>query len=156
MNSLTIPYEISTFEALSREDQDLINEARTAMLNAHAPYSNFLVGSSVKDENDKITTGNNQENAAYPSGLCAERVALFAAKSQSKAALKTIVVLAQNEKNELADAFPCGSCRQVMLEYASLQETPIRVLMQKKEGDYIVIGDVKQLLPFQFDADQLS
>ncbi|MFT6868689.1 MAG: cytidine deaminase [Cyclobacteriaceae bacterium] len=156
MINLSISYKILAFDDLTSKDRQLVLAAESSWKNAHAPYSHFFVGSAVRDLNGKITTGNNQENAAYPSGLCAERVALFAAKSQEKTALDTIVVLAKNQVDILADAFPCGNCRQVMMEYATMQTNPIRILMQRKEGDFIAVDDVKSLLPFHFDAQQLK
>lgn len=156
MTNLSINYKILEFDDLSANDRQLVLAGEQGLKNAYAPYSLFSVGSAVRDMNGKITTGNNQENAAYPSGLCAERVALFAAKSQDQTPLETIVVLAKNQEQHLADAFPCGSCRQVMIEYASLQKSPIRILMQRKEGDFILLDDVRILLPFHFDAQQLK
>lgn len=156
MKSLSISYSIQSYSELSEKDQDLIKSAESSLKNAYAPYSHFFVASALRDVEGNITVGNNQENAAYPSGICAERVALFAAKSKSAIAIETIVVLAQNEKSEAADAFPCGSCRQVMQEYASTQNEPIRILMHRKEGDFILIEDVQLLLPFHFDSDMLK
>lgn len=156
MKQLSIDYSILSFEELPEQDQALVKAAQSSLEKAHAPYSKFYVGSAVRDINGKVTTGNNQENAAYPSGLCAERVALFAAKSLEKTPLSTIVVLATNQGIETSDAFPCGNCRQVMMEYASLQDEPMRILMQRKEEDFILIEDVKQLLPFHFDSEQLK
>lgn len=154
--SIQIAYQKLLFDDLTPEDQQLVAQAKQALDGAHAPYSNFQVGSAVELSDGQLVTGNNQENAAYPSGLCAERVALFAAKSQTKQPIRAISVVARNSKKETADAFSCGSCRQVMLEYASQQPTPIKVIMSDSEENYIVLQDVRQLLPFAFDGKNLA
>lgn len=154
--SIEIQYALLSYEELSAADKKLIDDAHAALDGAHAPYSHFHVGSAVRLQDDQIYTGNNQENAAYPSGLCAERVALFAAKSQTKQPVKAITVVARNAEGKPADAFSCGNCRQVMLEYATQQETPIKVIMSNSDQQYIVLQDLRQLLPFSFDAKNLS
>lgn len=156
MESIRIDYKTVDKEDLTKEEQLVVDKAIEAMSGAHAPYSNFTVGSAVLMEDDTIVIGNNQENAAYPSGLCAERVALFAAKSVSKQPIKIMAIVARNPKKETADAFSCGSCRQVMLEYADQQETPIKVIMGNQEGKYIVLEDLCHLLPFSFFAKSLG
>lgn len=155
MSSINIPYTTSKKESLSPVDQKVIACAIEAMSGAHAPYSNFTVGSAVMMADQSIITGNNQENAAYPSGLCAERVALFAAKSQTKQAIVSIAIVALNQNKEYADAFSCGNCRQVMMEYASQQERPVKVLMGTKNGDFVILEDARYLLPFSFDSKTL-
>lgn len=154
--SFQIPFSRKTFFQLSEKEQRLVEEAEKAMENAHAPYSRFTVGSALILESGKIVTGNNQENAAYPSGLCAERVALFKAMSDSKEPIDTIVVLAKNGSGATADAFSCGNCRQVMMEYAGMQEKPIKILMRDREEQFIVVDDVRLLLPFNFDYRMLN
>lgn len=141
---------------VTANDLKLINQAKQAAENAYAPYSNFRVGCAVLLVNEKVVVGNNQENAAYPSGLCAERVALFSAKSASKTEIDTIVVVAIGEDGLPADAFSCGNCRQVMLEYSSQQSNPVRILMQTRRETYIEVSDVKELLPFHFNSDSLQ
>lgn len=153
--SIQINYQQLTFDELTAGDGQLVRLARQAMDGAHAPYSHFHVGSAVLMADGTTVTGNNQENAAYPSGLCAERVALFAAKSQSRQPISTIAVVARNEENLPADAFSCGNCRQVMLEYASLQPSPIRVIMGSRHEHYLLIEDVRELLPFTFESTTL-
>lgn len=123
---------------------------------AHAPYSRFQVGSAVRLADLSVVTGNNQENAAYPSGLCAERVALFKAKSESVLDIEAIAVVARNANGEVADAFSCGGCRQVMMEYASLQQKPMRILMRDQDEQVIIVADVKALLPFHFNSSTLE
>lgn len=152
---IQINYKKKEFSELSSADQQLVAKAQEAMKGAHAPYSRFHVGSAVLLQDDTVVTGNNQENAAYPSGLCAERVALFAAKSHSRQEIQAIAIVAGNEQNGPADAFACGSCRQVMMEYASLQADPIRVIMGTHEGTFILLEDSKSLMPFNFDSRNL-
>lgn len=154
-SNLTISYELLARDQLSSKDQELIASAEASMDMAHAPYSGFRVGSAVLLADGSTFTGSNQENAAYPSGLCAERVALFAAKSQRKEAIATLVVVAKGQDQAPANAFSCGSCRQVMMEYASQQPSPIRILMQTDTGAFLVIKDVKELLPFHFNSESL-
>jgi cytidine deaminase len=156
MNSIEIKYKILDYSDFYKEDQVLIDKAKAAMEKAHAPYSKFHVGSAVQLEDGTYYTGNNQENAAYPSGLCAERVALFAAKSQTKQPIETIAIVARNAHHQAADAFACGSCRQVMLEYSYLQPAAIRVIMGNHSGQYVVVEDVRSLLPFSFDSSTLG
>ena len=156
IDKITIEYDVVERSAVDTTDSLLIKEADIALQKAHSPYSGFQVGCAVSLEGGKVYTGNNQENAAYPSGLCAERVALFAAKSQVSTPIETIVIVAKGKNGELADAFSCGNCRQVMMEYASHQERPIRVLMQTSQGKFVVVKDVKELLPFHFHRNSTS
>lgn len=156
MNNINISYNKFEKRELDTKAQALVDKAIAAMAGAHAPYSNFTVGSAVQMADQSIIIGNNQENAAYPSGLCAERVALFAAKSQSKQPIECIAIVARNQKKEPADAFSCGNCRQVMLEYAAQQEYPIKIIMGDASGEFVVLDDVRFLLPFSFDAKTLK
>lgn len=154
--SFTFNYQKLTYDQLTPADQQLIDAAMKALDGAHAPYSHFQVGSAVLFADGSVVTGNNQENAAYPSGLCAERVALFAAKSQSKQPIQAITVVARNAQGEMADAFSCGNCRQVMLEYAGQQKDRLRVIMADHESSFIVLEDTRQLLPFSFGSETLG
>jgi cytidine deaminase len=156
MGSVQITYQNKRFDELSPEDQSLIKCAKQAMDNAYAPYSGFSVGCAVKMANQEIVTGNNQENAAYPSGLCAERVALFGVKSKTRASIDTLVVVARSKNGQDANAFSCGNCRQVMTEYAHQQTAPIRILMQTDQSTFIEVDNVKELLPFHFNSDSLQ
>lgn len=155
-NTFTIPYKKLAFGSLSAQEKALISLSEESLKNAHAPYSNFTVGSAIRIADGGVYSGSNQENAAYPSGLCAERVAMFKAKSESKKPIEAIVVIARNGKGEAADAFSCGSCRQVMMEYAGLQNEPIKILMRDKDENYIVLDDARLLLPFSFEAKALK
>ena len=143
---------------LSEEDRNLIMEAGKAAKNAYAPYSKFHVGAALLLENGVIVRGNNQENAAYPSGLCAERVALFAASANNIGiGIKAIAITAYSElkTSHMQAVSPCGSCRQVMAEYEHLYRHNIRVIMEAEDGKYIVSSSVSQLLPYTFNADHI-
>ena len=152
---ITLTYKKLDNDDLSKEDQQLLAAAESAREKAYAPYSNFTVGCALQMENGQVVTGNNQENAAYPSGLCAERVALFHAGAENMGPIRTLLVLAKNAADTLANAFPCGACRQVILEYAMKQDNPIRVLMLLENEQLIELEDAKSLLPFAFSANAL-
>ena len=152
---ITLTYKELSQSELSGSDRQLLEAAELARKNAHAPYSEFTVGCALLMENDQVVTGNNQENAAYPSGLCAERVALFHAGAENLGAIDTLLVIAKDAQGKWANAFPCGGCRQVILEYAIKQENPIRVLMLLENEQLIEVEDAKSLLPFAFSANTL-
>ena len=126
--------------------------------NSYAPYSGFLVGASILLENGKVINGSNQENVAYPSGLCAERVALFYAGSQyPQIAIKTIAVSALSKTFEINNVVsPCGACRQVMAEYQQKQNSEIRILLHSPNDDVLIANSVEDLLPFMFTSPLLK
>ncbi|MEY5001727.1 MAG: hypothetical protein RLZZ211_1763 [Bacteroidota bacterium] len=141
-----------SIEELNAIDQNLVARAQLAMKNAYAPYSQFQVGASMLLQSGVIIEGNNQENIAYPSGLCAERVALFyAGANHSQDPILKICIVAQGDLTAV-DSFvsPCGPCRQVMLESESRQKQPIEVLLVQKSGAVLVLNSVQNLLPFGF------
>jgi cytidine deaminase len=149
----TLSYQlISSEEQLHAADQQLVTAAKSARNRAYAPYSNYQVGAALRLQNGQLIEGNNQENIAYPSGLCAERVALFYAganfPNEPIAAICIVVkgslIAAQNYVS------PCGSCRQVMLESESRQEQPIRVLLVQNDGSILILKACRDLLPFGF------
>ncbi len=154
----TIYQEFNNFEELPSEYRILVDAAKNAAKNAYAPYSDFHVGAAVQLENGLIVTGNNQENAAYPSGLCAERVAVFAAASQNPGvAFKVIAVTGYSSNYEVnTPVSPCGSCRQVIAEYEHLYGKPITVVLTGKSGKVVVFSSSESLLPFSFDGDKLK
>ncbi|MDA3942520.1 MAG: cytidine deaminase [Bacteroidetes bacterium] len=137
---------------LPAEDLKLLIEARLAAQKAYAPYSRFKVGAAVKLANGIIIQGNNQENAAYPSGLCAERVALFYAHAQyPDLAIESIAITALGNKGLINEPLsPCGACRQVMAESEKNSNQPMRVIMQGQQGPVMVAESMKVLLPFSF------
>lgn len=142
---------------LSGTDEYLINKAKEAAEKAYAPYSGFHVGAALLLDDNTMITGNNQENAAYPSGMCAERVALFTAMSQQPGqSIKTLAIAAYNSTGFTSlPVSPCGSCRQVLLEYEKRQNTPIRILLYGVENIYLVPSSAS-LLPLCFDHSSLE
>lgn len=144
-------------EELSEEKLLLLNEAEKARESAYAPYSNFRVGAAILLENGKIITGNNQENAAYPSGLCAERVAIYFAGSQfPNTKILQIAVTARSEKQLLNKPIaPCGSCRQAIAEYEIKQNQPIEIFFMGETGQIFKTESIKALLPLLFDSSSL-
>jgi len=154
----TVNYEIiGHYSELSQTEQELVARAYEAAENAYAPYSNFKVGASLLLEDETVITGNNQENIAYPSGLCAERVALFyAGANHSGQELKTLVVVAKGTLVKPDDCIsPCGSCRQVMAQSEYRQESPIRLLLVAQTGKTFIFNKVSDLLVFPFGMDEL-
>jgi cytidine deaminase len=151
--TIEIPYEVYSFGELNEEDRNLVETAREATRKSYAPYSKFHVGAAALLENGIVVTGNNQENVAYPSGLCAERTALFYANSQyPEVAVKALAIAARHADGTPHRGFitPCGACRQVMLETEKRFGTPMRILLCGEEEIY-VIESVKHLLPLCFE-----
>lgn len=146
-------FSFESFEDLSLEDQELMNLAIEARGNAYAPYSNFKVGAAVLLGNNEVVIGNNQENASYPSGLCAERVAVFQAGAKyPKVTINKIAITATSEKYKVdRPAAPCGNCRQSILEYEQKQKSPIEILMMGETGKILKCSSITDLLPFAFD-----
>lgn len=148
--------EAASLDELTADDTFLVAKARESANNAWAPYSGFLVGAAVLLDNGEIVIGNNQENAAYPSGLCAERVALFAANATyPDAAVEAIAISARNKKGITTEAVkPCGSCRQAILESEHRFEKAIRLILDGQESIYIIEG-IENLLPLSFGSGSL-
>lgn len=148
----------SSIDQLSAADQDLLNKAITSREQAYAPYSHFKVGAAVQLANGEVILGNNQENAAYPTGLCAERVAIFAARANHpKEPITAIAITCRNSKQLTNQPFTsCGSCRQVMLEYELEQKAPIRMLFYGETGEVWEVPNNKVLLPLYFDGSALK
>lgn len=149
--------EYSDLNELEPGDLELIDKAREASQKAYAPYSGFNVGAAVLLENGEIITGNNQENAAYPSGLCAERVALFYANANfpNEKILAMAIVAGNSGSPTKQPVYPCGSCRQVMIETEQKLQHPIRLILSGTEITQVIEG-VQQLLPVGFDKTMLS
>ncbi|MFT6871948.1 MAG: cytidine deaminase [Roseivirga sp.] len=147
-----------TTSELTIQVKDLISQAKEAAQKARAPYSGFQVGAALLLSDGSIVLGNNQENAAYPAGLCAERVAFFSAKANKPEAiiLKVAIVALKMNANEYNIPAPCGSCRQVMSEYESEQPEPIEVYLTGGTGDILMSSSIENLLPFKFSSDQLG
>ncbi|MCE2612984.1 cytidine deaminase [Flavobacteriaceae bacterium D16] len=161
MKKKTIVSEIYIFEnlsELSQEEQELLHKASKAREDAYAPYSNFKVGAAVLLDNDEIVIGSNQENASFPSGLCAERVAVFhAGASFPGVPIKTVaIVAAAVDSSSAKPAAPCGNCRQAIYEYESKQEKPISILMMGSDGRVFKCKSMASLLPIAFNNDFLG
>ena len=144
-------------EELSTADQHLIQRAVEATGNSYSPYSRFRVGAALLLADGTEVIGANQENAAFPSGLCAERSAIFAAQSvYPDQAVTTLAIVAANEYGLMRDPIvPCGACRQVILEIEDRYKQPIRILLYGTAGVY-VINSVKDLLPLQFIGESMK
>lgn len=142
---------------LTQQERDAMSLAQEAANDAYAPYSNFLVGAALVLEDGSLFKGSNQENAAYPSGMCAERTALFAMSAYyPDKKIKLIAVTARRRSEQhFLPAMPCGGCRQVMAEYEHKQGEPIPVLLQGPEGQFYRLRSVSDLLPFQFNKEHL-
>ncbi len=138
---------------LSAKEQQLITAALEATRGAYAPYSGFRVGAALLLDNGEQFSGNNQENASYPDGLCAERVAIFAAHANfPDAGIRMIAVAAMKGGDFLGEpVYPCGSCRQTLLESENRSGKPIRILMYGKNRIHIA-ASARDLLPLSFDA----
>jgi len=143
---------LTHWHQLDAADQHLVDQANLAMQKAYAPYSNFKVGASVLLENGQIICGSNQENVAFPSGLCAERVALnYVGANFPDVVIDTLCVVARGElMPEDHMLSPCGACRQVMLESENRQVPPIRVILVNQDHRTIILNAVRDLLPFGF------
>jgi len=149
--------EYDKLSDLSGDDQKLIAVARESAENAYAPYSKFSVGAAVLLANGMIIKGNNQENADFTDGLCAERVALFYAHANfPNVAVEALAVTAKTVHGLISGpAQPCGSCRQVFIETESRYKQPIRFILDGAEKIMVFEG-ADNLLPFAFKPDQLG
>ncbi|MEM7186704.1 MAG: cytidine deaminase [Bacteroidota bacterium] len=155
-----IEAELEVFDSvsdLSPVIQEVMHKAHEARESAYAPYSLFRVGAAIALESGVIVTGNNQENAAFPSGLCAERVAAFyAGANYPGEAFKAIAITARSEKHQTTTPIPpCGACRQALAEYEVNQKTPIPVYFMGASGEVVKAQSVKDLLPLIFDSSYL-
>ena len=159
MREINLSTKIAVYPLAECSDieKKLITAAKHATEKSYAPYSNFKVGAALLLKNGEIITGNNQENAAYPSGLCAERVAVFYANSvYPDQEIEAIAIAAWANNTFTKDAItPCGGCRQVLLEAENRFSAPMRILMYSEEGIYVV-NTIKTLLPLSFGDEQLK
>ena len=147
------PYTVFDSEAeLDPNDAELLRLAHEVTNNSYAPYSKFHVGAAVRLANGKVVTGCNIENAAYPSGLCAERVTLFAAQAQyPDVPVEALALTATAEGKTIAEPVaPCGACRQVMVEVEQRSKRPLRVLCQGEIGPIMAFDGIESLVPFVF------
>ncbi len=149
----------SNAASLLPEDHDLLENARLAAANAYAPYSGFRVGAAARlIGQPNIITGTNQENASYPVGICAERVLLSAVNAiHPGGAIHTIAISAQTDAVSLQEPiFPCGICRQSLLEQEARQQHPIRLVLGSAEGEIFIIEQSADLIPFGFTGKNLQ
>lgn len=155
-----IGFDIIIYDSLvelEESDRSLLEKSVEARNNAYAPYSNFHVGAALELENGEIVIGSNQENASYPSGLCAERVAVFYAGAKyPNVAIKTLAISVTSKNSEVLEpAAPCGNCRQSLFEYEYRQKSPIRILMMGAKGKVVECSSVADILPLGFDNTYL-
>ena len=151
--TITLTYkEYESMSELADNERFLIERAQQSAKDAYAPYSKFHVGAAVLLDNGEIITGNNQENAAYPSGLCAERVAVFyAMATHPQRAITAIAITAFSDESVLKiPPFPCGACRQVLAEYEYRHKKPIRFILHAQSEKTIILDGIDNLLPFPF------
>ncbi len=161
MRKQKISFELSVFDSLkelSQEEQKLMAAAVEARKDAYAPYSRFQVGAALLLGNGTIVIGNNQENASYPSGLCAERVALFQAGAKyPNIVIRSIAISATSENYEVEKPVaPCGNCRQSISEYEVKQKKPIELLMMGESGEVLKCSSVADILPLAFNNSFLE
>src|SRR6218665_108631 len=160
MNKIEIKTTFTSFESVDELPQDiqsLMEKAVEVRKNAYAPYSKFRVGAALLLDNGNIVLGSNQENAAYPSGLCAERVAIFHSNAIYPDAkiLKMAISAASHTNPTTAPTPPCGACRQSISEYEFKQDTPIEIYFMGETGEIYKSDSIKNLLPLSFDKNFL-
>ncbi|GAA5035589.1 cytidine deaminase [Marivirga lumbricoides] len=151
--NINIPYQkFASFEDLPEKHQILWKEALEARKSSYSPYSNFTVGSAIELENGEIITGTNQENAAFPAGLCAERVAMYRSGIQApeQKFVRMAICATKGKEENLRSAPPCGGCRQVMLEFEKRHQQSFELLFTDANGDFILINSPSDLFPFSF------
>lgn len=146
--------EYDSEKELEAQDQTLLKSAQNNLQNAYAPYSQFKVSALVKLAGNTHVLGTNQENAAYPSGLCAERVAVFSAKATHPEKEVEKIFIVTEQGNELPFS-PCGACRQALIEYEMTQKKPIQVLLKSGKSKIWKFNSVRDLLPFAFEAEEI-
>jgi hypothetical protein len=151
---ISIIIQSCQLDELSPCDRELVQAALAATENAYARYSRFYVGAALRLENGKVVIGANQENAAFPSGLCAERTAVFAAQANyPDSPIEALAVAGRNENGVLPNPItPCGACRQVILEIEDRYKKPVKILLYGTKKVYCV-RSVKDLLPLSFVDD---
>ena len=160
MKEIHITTKFKVFEdqtQLPENIQSLMQQAIEIRKKAYAPYSHFRVGAAIALDNGKIVLGSNQENAAYPSGLCAERVAIYQAGAiYPDAKIVTIAISAASDSNPtLSPIPPCGSCRQSIAEYEFKQDAPIEIYFMGESGEVYKSNSINNLLPLSFNSTSL-
>ena len=160
MKKIQIQSELEVYDELSELPQDIQNLMQAAFVardNAYAPYSHFHVGAAILLVNGEIIKGSNQENAAYPSGLCAERTAIYYAGANFPDAKIIMMAISARAKNKetLTPIPPCGSCRQAIAEYEVKQKQPIAIYFMGERGSVIKSDSLQNLLPLLFTQEYL-
>lgn len=155
---IRINYKEYSTDELYAWQENLILKSVEAQTTSYSPYSNFKVGAAILLEDDSVVLGSNQENAAYPSGLCAERVAIFSCGVMHPTKkIKAIAISASTHKFDLNELLaPCGACRQSMLEYEHRQDEEIKILLKGCDSQVVEFNSVKDLLPIPFNSDALQ
>jgi cytidine deaminase len=150
-------YQKLTLNELDDIQKNLVDKAKLATNSAYCNYSHYRVGASVLLDNDEIVTSSNQENAAYPSGHCAESIAVSYAKAQFPGAKIRSVAIAARRDNEtdFNPVSPCGKCRQVILEFEIQQKEPIQMILYHHDDHILLIEGVRSLLPISFEDDMM-
>jgi cytidine deaminase len=157
-NKFEFQYEVyNDISELTKEDADLLTNARATTKQAYAPYSNFFVGAVARLSNGETVAGTNQENASYPVGICAERVLLGNAATIYPGVSIDTIAISYDSKEVASDhpISPCGMCRQALLEYETRTGAPIRLLLAGQQGKIYIVKTVRFLLPFAFDSSEL-
>ena len=160
MEKRKVSFDLSVYDSLHDlpvYERELMNEAIASRKNAYAPYSNFQVGAAALLENGEVVIGNNQENASFPAGLCAEGVAVFQAGARFPGvAIGSIAITAASKNYKVSEPVaPCGICRQSLSEYEFRQKSPITILMMGEEGQIFKCESIADILPLGFDNSYL-
>jgi len=161
MTQKEITFNIEIYDSINElkdDDAFLLSEARSVTQFAYAPYSDFLVGAFAKLVNGESVSGTNQENAAYPAGICAERTLMSTASSLFPGVgIKTIAISYNNLKgNSDKPISPCGICRQTFMEFQERTSQQIRIILSGMDGNVQIINNAKDLLPLVFGADDMK
>lgn len=153
----SVLYKFSKPEDLTELDRQLLQKAKEAVTTSYAPYSRFHVGCALVLENGVVVKGSNQENIAYPSGLCAERVAIFhAGSAYPDVPVKAMAITAKAESFEIKEpVMSCGACLQSMSEYELKFNKPIRIILQGETGDIYIAEGLKTFMPYMFWQEEL-
>lgn len=156
--NLTLSWSVFKNNELEKSDRMLVEAAKKATDGSYSPYSEFRVGAALLLDDGTVVTGSNQENAAYPSGLCAERTALFAAGHNYPGKVVIAIAIAARNTDGWTEKpiSPCGACRQVMAETEALSGRPIRTILYGEEETMIIPDGTAMLLPFCFETESMA
>lgn len=154
----SVVLKYSSFEELPDADKALLLQARESVKTSYAPYSKFHVGCALRLNNGKVIQGSNQENIAYPSGLCAERVAIFSAGANYPDQPVQAMAITVKADDYVVDEpiMSCGACLQSMSEFEIKFKQPMRIILQGETGDIYVAEGLRTFMPFMFWVDELK